>query len=151
MAYQPTYETDDSAVPAAVRIFFMRRLSELAGMLLFLALIAAGLSLASWSVDDPSLNHALDGAARNWLGYPGAVIADELMQFFGLGVLVLLALPVRWAVGFLSHEGLQAPAHQAVLVARLRCLPPARRCPPFPCRPAGRWSPASAAMRATCC
>jgi S-DNA-T family DNA segregation ATPase FtsK/SpoIIIE len=109
MAYQPTYETDDSAVPAAVRIFFLRRLSELAGLLLFLALIAAGLSLASWSVDDPSLNHALDGAARNWLGYPGAVIADEMMQFFGLGVIVLLALPVRWAVGFLAHEGFRRP------------------------------------------
>ena len=68
MAYQPTCETDDSAVPAAVRIFFMRRLSELAGVLLFLVLIAAGLSLASWSVDDPSLNHALDRAAMNWLG-----------------------------------------------------------------------------------
>jgi DNA segregation ATPase FtsK/SpoIIIE, S-DNA-T family len=109
MAYHPTYETDDSAVPAAVRIFFLRRLSELAGLLLFLALIAAGLSLASWSVDDPSLNHALEGAARNWLGYPGAVIADELMQFFGLGVIVLLAVPVRWAVGFLTHEGLRRP------------------------------------------
>ena len=109
MAYQPSYETDDSAVPAAVRIFFMRRLCEFAGMLLFLGLIAAGLSLASWSVDDPSLNHALDGAARNWLGYPGAVIADELMQFFGLGVIVFLALPVRWAVGFLSHEGFRRP------------------------------------------
>ena len=109
MAYQPTFETDDSAVPAAVKIFFMRRLSETAGVVLFLVLIAAGLSLASWSVDDPSLNHALDRAAKNWLGYPGAVIADELMQFFGLGVLVLLAVPVRWAVGFLSHEGMRRP------------------------------------------
>ena len=109
MAYQPSYETDDSAVPAAVRIFFMRRLSELTGIMLFLLIIAAGLSLASWSVDDPSLNHALDRAAKNWLGYPGAVIADELMQFFGLGVLVLLALPTRWAVGFLSHEGMRRP------------------------------------------
>ena len=121
MAYQPTYETDDSAVPAAVRIFFMRRLSECAGILLILALIATFLSLASWSVDDPSLNHALDGMARNWLGYPGAVIADELMQFFGLGVLVLLAIPMRWAVGFIAHEGFARPLSRLVswLVATL--------------------------------
>ena len=112
MAYQPSLDTDDSAVPAAVRIFFKRRLFEVAGVVLFLALIAASLSLASWSVDDPSLNHALDRAARNWLGYPGAVIADELMQFFGLGVLVLLAIPMRWAVGFLAHEGLPRPLRQ---------------------------------------
>ena len=64
MAYQPSYDTDDSAVPAAVRIFFKRRLFEVAGVVLFLALIADSLSLASWSVDDPSLNHALDRAAR---------------------------------------------------------------------------------------
>ncbi len=114
MAYQPTYETDDSAVPAAVRIFLMRRLSECAGILLMVALIATGLSLASWSVDDPSLNHALDGVARNWLGYPGAVIADELMQFFGLGVLVALAIPVRWAVGFIAHEGFARPLSRVV-------------------------------------
>ena len=112
MAYQPSYDTDDSAVPAAVRIFFKRRLVEVAGIVLFLGLIAASVSLASWSVDDPSLNHALDRAARNWLGYPGAVIADELMQFFGLGVLVLLAIPMRWAVGFLAHEGLPRPLRQ---------------------------------------
>ncbi|MFO1131864.1 MAG: DNA translocase FtsK [Hyphomicrobiales bacterium] len=114
MAYQPSYDTDDSAVPAAVRIFFKRRLFEAAGVLLFLLLIAASLSLASWSVDDPSLNHALDRTARNWLGYPGAVIADELMQFLGLGVLVLLAIPMRWAVGFLAHEGLPRPLRQSL-------------------------------------
>jgi len=113
MAYQPSYDTDDSAVPAAVRIFFKRRLFEVAGVVLFLALIAASLSLASWSVDDPSLNHALDRTARNWLGYPGAVIADELMQFLGLGVLVLLAVPMRWAMGFLAHEGLSRPLRQS--------------------------------------
>ena len=109
MAYHPSLDTDDSAVPAAVRIFFKRRLFEAAGAALFLLIITVCLSLASWSVDDPSLNHALDRAANNWLGYPGAVVADELMQFFGLGVIVVVAIPVQWAVGFLSHEGLSRP------------------------------------------
>ena len=40
MAYQPSYDTDDSAVPAAVRIFFKRRLFEVAGITVFLVLIA---------------------------------------------------------------------------------------------------------------
>ena len=151
MAYQPTFETDDSAVPAAVRIFFKRRLSELAGIVLFLVLIAVGLSLASWSVDDPSLNHALDRAAKNWLGYPGAVVADEMMQFFGLGVLVLLAVPVRWAVGFLSHDGLRRPIRPGSSPGPAARWQPARPSRPFPHRPAGRSSRASAAMRAMCC
>src|SRR5690348_14112516 len=109
MAYNPSYDTDDSAIPAAVRILFKRRLYDCAGILLFALVIAIGIALATWSVDDPSLNHALDRSAKSLLGYPGAVIADELMQFLGLGVLPLIAIPVRWAVGFLSHEGVARP------------------------------------------
>ena len=109
MAFDPSYDTDDRAVPAAVRVFFKNRLYELAGVLLFGLLILAGLALATWSVDDPSLNHALDRSATNLLGYPGAALADELMQFFGLGVLPLIAYPVRWAVSFLAHEPLRHP------------------------------------------
>jgi S-DNA-T family DNA segregation ATPase FtsK/SpoIIIE len=119
MAYQPTYDTDDSAVPEAVRIFFKNRLFEVAGISLFLLLIALGLALASWSLDDPSLNHALDRAASNWLGYPGAVVADELMQFLGLGVLPLFMIPVRWAVLLVGHEGPARPLRR--LLAWLGC------------------------------
>ncbi len=109
MAYHPSYDTDDSAVPAAVRIFFKKRLFELAGIILFVILIAVGVALASWSVDDPSLNHALDRSAKNLLGYPGAVVADELMQFLGLGVLALIAIPVSWAVSFMGHDSPPRP------------------------------------------
>ena len=64
--------------PHAVRIFFKRRAaSRWRASSLFIVLIAAGVALATWSVDDPSLNHAIDGTAANWLGYPGAVLADR--------------------------------------------------------------------------
>ena len=106
MAYDPSIDTDDSAVPAAIRRFLRRRFLEVSGVVLFIGLIAIGLALASWSVDDPSLNHALDKPASNWLGYPGAVIADELMQFFGLGVLPLIAIPMVWAMRLVSHQGM---------------------------------------------
>jgi S-DNA-T family DNA segregation ATPase FtsK/SpoIIIE len=119
MAYQPTYDTDDSAVPQAVRVFFKNRLFEVAGIGLFVLLITLGLALASWSMDDPSLNHALDRAASNWLGYPGAVVADELMQFLGLGVLPLFMIPVRWAVQLIGHEGVERPLRR--ILAWLGC------------------------------
>ena len=54
------------------------------------AAIAA--SLATWAVDDPSLSHATDRAARNVLGLPGAIVADIFMQFFGLASIALLCL-----------------------------------------------------------
>ena len=123
MAYDPSLDTDDSAVPAAVRLFFRKRFLELAGLLTFAVLIAVGVALATWSVDDPSLNHALDRAPGNWLGFPGAVVADELMQFFGLGVLPFIAIPMAWAVRFLGHRGIRRPlrALPAWLACTLTC------------------------------
>ncbi len=131
MAYDPSIDTDDSAVPAAIRRFLRKRVLELTGVTLFAGLIAVGLSLASWSVDDPSLNHALDKPASNWLGYPGAVIADELMQFFGLGVLPLIAIPMAWAVRLVGHAGVARPVRTLALwlaaavaaSGALSCLP----------------------------
>jgi len=109
MAYDPSYDTDDSAIPAAIKRFIRKRLFECAGAALFLVLIAVGLSLATWSPDDPSFNHAVDHPARNWLGFPGAAIADELMQFLGLGVLALLGLPMAWAVTLMGHAVIRQP------------------------------------------
>ncbi len=109
MAYDPSIDTDDSAVPAAVRRFLRNRLFEFAGGSLFAALFAIGVALATWSVDDPSLNHAVDAVPRNWLGYPGAVVADELMQLLGLGVLVLVAIPMAWAVRLIGHAPVPRP------------------------------------------
>ena len=84
MALDHPIDTDDGAVPAAVRRFIRHRLLELAGFVLFATDVAAGLALATWSPSDPSFNRAIDGDPANLLGYPGAVIADELMQLLGL-------------------------------------------------------------------
>jgi DNA segregation ATPase FtsK/SpoIIIE, S-DNA-T family len=104
MAYQRSYDTDDSAVPAALRRFIRNRVYEIVGLSMVLALLAIGLALGTWSVNDPSLNHATDAVARNYLGFPGAVIADELMQFLGLGVIPLLGIPMVWALAITGHE-----------------------------------------------
>ena len=140
MAYDPSIDTDDSAIPAAIRQFLKKRVFELSGLSLFAALIATGAALASWSVDDPSLNHALDRDAANWLGYPGAVIADELMQFFGLGVLPLIAVPMIWAVSLLGHRGLQRPFRTlAAWLGATFCASGFLSCLPVP----GSWALAS--------
>jgi S-DNA-T family DNA segregation ATPase FtsK/SpoIIIE len=60
----------------------------------FVALVLV--SLATWSVDDPSFSYASGEPAKNWLGFPGAVIADIAFQVFGLGILVLLVPPALW-------------------------------------------------------
>ncbi|HEY5796531.1 MAG TPA: DNA translocase FtsK 4TM domain-containing protein, partial [Bosea sp. (in: a-proteobacteria)] len=85
-------------LPDPVREFLSRRASEMTGLALLAVMAAVALSLATWSVDDPSLNNATRGAVRNWLGRPGAMIADLLMQLIGLGVIALLFPPVIWSL-----------------------------------------------------
>ena len=109
MAVHELIDTDESTIPAALRRFLKRRFSELLGLAIIALVLIIGSSLASWSVADPSINHATSGKAHNWLGNGGAIIADQLMQFFGLGVLPLLLIPLSWAITFLRNEKVIKP------------------------------------------
>ncbi len=104
MALNHSLDTDEGTIPAALRRFMRRRIYELSGLILLSLIILASLALASWSPADPSYNHATGGKPLNWLGYPGAIIADQLMQLFGLGVLAFLFIPLSWVLRFFRHE-----------------------------------------------
>ena len=80
----------------AARAFLARRTLESAGLALLGFAGAMTAALATWSVSDPSLNHATDAPVHNLLGYPGAIAADLAMQLFGLGSLALIAPPAVW-------------------------------------------------------
>jgi len=81
-----------------------RRLNELIGFLLCVSALLLFLALASYSPLDPSFNSAsvLTGshAARNWIGLVGAVIADLMLQFWGIGGFLIpvfaIGLGMRW-------------------------------------------------------
>ena len=91
----------ETAAPAFVAIRIPLRLIGL----LILALVALCLAaLSSWNVDDPSLSYATDAAAKNWIGFPGAVIADIWMQFLGLTSLVALLPPAIWGWGLSARH-----------------------------------------------
>ena len=97
-------DTDDRAIPGALRLFVRNRLLELAGVVLLGSTLFLGLSLASWSLEDPSLNNAVDAIPLNWFGLPGAIVADELMQRLGLGAVVLVIVPVAWGLQLFAHR-----------------------------------------------
>src|SRR5918997_1015141 len=80
----------------AVRGFLKRRAVELVGLGLVAFSAAAATALATWSVNDPSFNHATNGPVRNALRYPGAVFADLTMQMFGLGAIAILIPVAVW-------------------------------------------------------
>ncbi|WP_018182183.1 FtsK/SpoIIIE family DNA translocase [Kaistia granuli] len=79
-----------------IRRLLRRHVRLLTGLALIAGTAAVAASLATWAVDDPSLSYAVDKEAVNVLGLPGAIIADLLMQFFGLAVAVLLLPAVIW-------------------------------------------------------
>ena len=90
--------------------------------LIVLGLVAIVMvSLATWSVDDPSFSYATSKAPQNWLGFPGAAIADMSFQVFGIGMLAVLVPPALWAWSFVrlrvpSKMGLRLVAWLAASV-----------------------------------
>jgi S-DNA-T family DNA segregation ATPase FtsK/SpoIIIE len=102
-------ETDDSAIPVALRRFIHNRILETSGLIMLATALLLAVCLATWSADDPSWNNAIDAAPQNLLGYPGAVIADEFMQRFGLAIIVFLAIPIIWSVNLIGHNPLKRP------------------------------------------
>ena len=91
-----------------------RRFAELGGLGLAALTLALLVALATWSVQDPSLNHATDARVQNWLGFPGAIAADFLMQLFGLAALAAI-LPF-------SVLGWQIVTHRDVYRLRFRFI-----------------------------
>ena len=73
-----------------------RRISILGGLGLLAMAVAAAASLATWSIEDPSLTYANGGVAKNALGFWGASFADLTMQFFGLAGLFAIVPIAVW-------------------------------------------------------
>lgn len=92
-----------TVLPTGFRGFLRRRVQEICGLLLLAVISAIAVSLASWSISDPSLNHAVDQSAQNYLGKAGAIIADLGIQTFGLATLITLIVPVFWAFHLIGH------------------------------------------------
>jgi len=73
-----------------IRDFIARRAVEIIGLCLLVLTAATATALLTWNVADPSLNHVTSAPVRNFLGLPGAIGADLLMQLFGLGAGIIL-------------------------------------------------------------
>lgn len=116
----------------AFTAFLFRQLSALLGFALFLALVMAVAALATWNVSDPSLSYATENPPTNVLGLSGAVFADLMMQFFGLGSLLALLPVLAWSFALIGGRRLhRIPARIAawlagalVAAAAVGCFPP---------------------------
>lgn len=77
---------------------------RLIGILCLLFTAISIMALMSWSVNDPSLSYATSSPVNNWLGYPGAVLADLLFQFFGMSAVLFLAPPAIWSLSLVRKK-----------------------------------------------
>ena len=124
-------------LPEALRAFLLRRAAELLGLGLIGLAAAVTVALATWSVDDPSLNHATDAPVHNLLRAPGAIVADLAMQLFGLGSVPLVAPVLAWGwqllrarkVGRLGLRCALWVAGSGAATAVASALPPTARWP----------------------
>jgi DNA segregation ATPase FtsK/SpoIIIE, S-DNA-T family len=108
-------------VSPTIRTLMHQRSAELLGLALGLLGLALLVALACYDPRDPSLNTATTRHASNLAGPVGAMVADLLLQGFGLaGAMPGLAM-LTWAWRIASRRGLGSMA--ARLAALLAALP----------------------------
>ncbi|WP_394030900.1 DNA translocase FtsK [Xanthobacter autotrophicus] len=91
-------------IPEGVRLAVRRRGREIVGTSLIIATLTSFVALGSWSASDPSLSNATHAPVTNLLGWPGAVVADLLVQLFGLAALAVLLPPLYYGWRLVTHR-----------------------------------------------
>ncbi|MCH2393358.1 FtsK/SpoIIIE family DNA translocase [Oceanibaculum sp.] len=117
MATTSNATTRTALFPPGFAAFLKRRAREAAGLALIVLAVALVLAMASYHPQDPSLNTANTGPIRNWLGYPGALAGDLLLQTLGLSGGLLALVIAAWGYRILARLGV------ARVVLRVALLP----------------------------
>ena len=94
-------------IPESLRYFLGKRLAEVFGLALLLVASALAAAFLTWSVQDPSFNHATSGPVRNLLGGPGAMAADLTMQMVGVASTAVLVPILFWGWRLIAHRRLE--------------------------------------------
>ena len=98
MAFQSRGGGSQRLLPETLEDRILGWAAQGAGGFLCFAGAAGWISLLTWSVSDPSLTHATGGIIRNWLGAPGAILSDLLLQTLGFAAVFVLLPPVIWGL-----------------------------------------------------
>ena len=93
-------------MPSGSGLLARNRGLRLLGLGIGLLAVLTTLSLLTFNAADPSLNTATTRAAQNWIGTPGAFVADALLQSFGVSAYLVPLILAHWAFVclFLLHR-----------------------------------------------
>ena len=109
MAFPSRSHTRNTLLPSFMTAFLKRRLGQFTGFFMICAGLTLAVILVTYHASDPSWNLAIDGPAKNMLAFPGAVVADLMLQTFGIaagfwvigfigwGIRSIAAIPLKWA------------------------------------------------------
>ena len=73
-----------------------RLVNELVGLAMLGFALFIFMALSTFHESDPSVNMAADHKALNWMGAPGAFLANPLLQMLGLASLLLVCMLCAW-------------------------------------------------------
>ena len=85
-------------LPDSLKSFLRKAAVRLSGLAVIAAGIALAAALATYRSTDPSFNTATGEAAQNALGGAGAICADLLWQYFGLGAILFPLAVTAWGI-----------------------------------------------------
>lgn len=85
-------------LPDSLKLFLHKAAVRVSGLVVIAAGCALAAALATYRSTDPSFNTATGDAAQNALGGAGAVCADLLWQYFGLGAILFPLAVTAWGV-----------------------------------------------------
>ncbi len=100
-AHSPQHQNYEQRLMPAL---LMRQLQIICACLIFLGLIFATFSLATWNVADPSFSHKTSATVTNALGFSGAAFSDLMLQFFGLASVIALTPALAWGISLLRGK-----------------------------------------------
>ena len=107
---QPDREPSRRLASPAIREIIGRRLAELSGLAIAVGAATLIVALATYNPRDPSLNTATSQHATNLVGPIGSVLADFLLQGFGVAGMLPAAAMLVWAWRLATRQGLRFPA-----------------------------------------
>jgi DNA segregation ATPase FtsK/SpoIIIE, S-DNA-T family len=96
-----------------------KRTSQSVGWACFFLAAFLLLSLITYHSGDPSLNRVSNAPIGNIMGAAGAIIADLLLQLFGLGSLLFIGMACAWGWRLMVEHRIHQPAFRstAMLIA----------------------------------
>ncbi|ABI63026.1 DNA translocase FtsK [Granulibacter bethesdensis] len=90
----------------ALKALAHRRMAEMGGLVLGLVALALLIALVTYNPHDPSFDTATGQEPTNLAGRAGAMLADVLLQGFGVAAILPVLAMLIWAWRISSHRGL---------------------------------------------